>query len=546
MSGPSIQQLHKDGSTEYLIDLIFVHGLGGDAIDTWHPKDHAQDLWPRWLAEDHPEVAVWTIGYPARATKWAGGGSGMSLPDRGKQILDYLAASGFGRLPIVFVAHSLGGLLVKQILRSSVGLGVPQYSAIGKMTRGVNFLATPHTGSDLSGLADGLSLIFRPTDEVEDLRASNPYLIDLADWYRNQAPNLGISTHAYRENRKLADKFWVVEPASADPGIAGALCIPQDEDHFTIAKPTDRQHHIYIGVRSMLSTLIQVERKHHKLTVELSEDSEEAGVVISATPQPPMEPSQSSTANNHDNQLFQDLKRGFQFKLPQSKGWSQPQWMMQEDYLTRLGFSQEHINEAKRESSLIPMGKMIAEGECLYLFYGAPIIARYTDDTTTKQLEVYLQRLKDFRKERGEPLDENEIQKLKQVFMPQHIKTNSYSIQNLFMINTMRKELAASSPVTPSLPHLFMMITQSMQSPIDDIVANDQSILWGSTVTLRNVDVAGEIREFTANTMTLLTEGKDFFYQVAVYYSPQTENSMVVWNQLQEMMQSFIVLDEKL
>jgi triacylglycerol esterase/lipase EstA (alpha/beta hydrolase family) len=194
MQGLSIQPLHREGSTEFLIDVFFVHGLGGDAIDTWHPARQPQDLWPKWLADDHPDMAVWTIGYPANATKWGGDGAGMALPDRGKQVLDYLIASGFGHRPIAFVAHSLGGLLVKQILRASVGLGIPKYRTIGEKTRGVIFLATPHSGSDLSGLAEGLSFLSRPTEEVKDLRANNPYLLDLADWYRNQAPNLDIST----------------------------------------------------------------------------------------------------------------------------------------------------------------------------------------------------------------------------------------------------------------------------------------------------------------------------------------------------------------
>lgn len=377
MPGLSIQPLHKEGSNGFLIDVFFVHGLGGDAINTWHPDKRPQDLWPKWLADDHPDMAVWTIGYPAKATKWGGEGAGMALPDRGKQVLDYLVASGFGHRPIAFVAHSLGGLLVKQILRASVGLGVAKYRAIGEKTRGVIFLATPHAGSDLSGLAEGLSLFSRPTEEVKDLRANNPYLLDLADWYRNQAPNLDISTYAFRENRKLANNLWVVEPASADPGISGALCIPQDEDHFSIAKPTDRQHPVYVGVRSTLATLVQLERERNKLTLELDE------VVLSVVPQPPVAPSMSGAVAPPDGQLFRDLEHGFQFKLPQGKGWSEPQWMTQWDLLARVGLEEEFIDRAKLGMRLIPMGRMIGESSALCLFYGTPTIAEINDDTTT-------------------------------------------------------------------------------------------------------------------------------------------------------------------
>lgn len=35
-------------------DVIFVHGLGGDARGTWHPhgKSNDNDLWPAWLGEE--------------------------------------------------------------------------------------------------------------------------------------------------------------------------------------------------------------------------------------------------------------------------------------------------------------------------------------------------------------------------------------------------------------------------------------------------------------------------------------------------------------
>jgi hypothetical protein len=42
--------------------------------------------------------------------------------------------------------------------------------------------------------------------------------------------------------------------------------------------------------------------------------------------------------------------------------------------------------------------------------------------------------------------------------------------------------------------------------------------------------------------MFLLTEGEDRFYQVSIHYSPQTESSLMVWNELQDMAQLFRVL----
>ncbi|MBW4510457.1 MAG: hypothetical protein KME64_28660 [Scytonematopsis contorta HA4267-MV1] len=106
-------------------DIIFVHGLGGHAFNTWHPKEilnpliSQQDLdnesWLYWLGKDIKDVGVWTFGYEANFSKLNGGA--MSQFDLAKYFLECLNNKRIGKeRPVFFITHSLGGILVKKAL----------------------------------------------------------------------------------------------------------------------------------------------------------------------------------------------------------------------------------------------------------------------------------------------------------------------------------------------------------------------------------------------------------------------------------------------
>jgi hypothetical protein len=52
---------------EPLVDLIFVHGLGGTSHSTWSWQRNPDNFWPGWLAEDAElsSCRVFTFGYNA-------------------------------------------------------------------------------------------------------------------------------------------------------------------------------------------------------------------------------------------------------------------------------------------------------------------------------------------------------------------------------------------------------------------------------------------------------------------------------------------------
>jgi hypothetical protein len=241
------------GGDPTLVDVVFVHGLGGDDISTWKP-DESPESWLNWLAEDIPSIAVWSLKYPAGATKWTAKGEGMALPDRAANLIPTMLYYGIGSRKTIFVCHSLGGLVVKQILRHSTEMAQPEWQKIAESTLGIAFLATPHSGSSLASILKAVRLS-RATKTSLALTAHCPHLKELADWYRQNVKRLEIETAAYAESRRVRYKFrlaTVVNTTSANPGVEGCILTSIDADHIDICKPASRETDTYRGVETFI------------------------------------------------------------------------------------------------------------------------------------------------------------------------------------------------------------------------------------------------------------------------------------------------------
>nr|WP_326187304.1 hypothetical protein [Exiguobacterium indicum] len=246
-------------------DVVFIHGLGGDASETWRQGKNTETFWPKWIGDEFPQIGVWSLSYAASPTKFKriigfkrnrDSGYAMSLPDRARQVLDLMVQNGFGKRPIMFIGHSLGGLLIKQILRTASDSA--KYSLernVFENTRAVLFLGTPHHGAKLASLLSKFKLAF-PSISVQDLVEHDAHLRDLFEWYRVHGA-LKIETWTYYESRGIHGAITIVNPSSANPGI-GRTPVPLDEDHVSIAKPTNQSSQVYSAVKELI--------KNHVLT----------------------------------------------------------------------------------------------------------------------------------------------------------------------------------------------------------------------------------------------------------------------------------------
>ncbi|GAB3280331.1 hypothetical protein GCM10027589_07290 [Actinocorallia lasiicapitis] len=235
---------HVGGALNASGNVILLHGLEGDWEDTWSQRK-SSGFWPSWLSEDQSDLAVWCAGYPAAATRWRG--KSMPIRDRATSLLSALADGHEAtEKPFILLGHSLGGLLIKQMIRHSHTMG-DQYSGFTDQLAGVIFISTPHTGSGLASLAGYLRSI-RSTPLFRELESDHAYLRELDDWYRNYATRESVPCLSFYE-KQLTNGLRVVGESSGDPHLPGSTAIPVDANHKTISKFSDRLDLTYVRVR---------------------------------------------------------------------------------------------------------------------------------------------------------------------------------------------------------------------------------------------------------------------------------------------------------
>ncbi|MDZ8110053.1 MAG: hypothetical protein RM338_31270 [Nostoc sp. DedQUE12a] len=248
-------------------DVIFVHGLMGHYRETWHPKGKRDDndFWPAWLGRDLPNVGIWSLGYEAEPFAWKG--NTMPLVDRATNSLALLDTYDIGDRPLIFITHSMGGLLVKQMLRHANDFGTARWKAIVEQTKGIVFLSTPHSGSDLANWIKYIGDFLITTVSVDELKAHDSRLRELNLLYGNNEHLSKIPMEVYYEKYQTKG-ILVVNETTANPGIGGVIPIPMDENHISICRPESDKKPIYKRVKRFINENLNTPLKQIQLNLK--------------------------------------------------------------------------------------------------------------------------------------------------------------------------------------------------------------------------------------------------------------------------------------
>ncbi|ARO88799.1 hypothetical protein EBAPG3_014045 [Nitrosospira lacus] len=245
-------------STKATVNVVFVHGLGGDELDTWTDKSSTDGFWPKWLGADFPNLGIWTLGYAANATKWTQ--DTMLLADQGISILNELYVNDLDKKPLIFIAHSLGGIIVKEFLHQAVSLGDTTFKPIADNTRGIVFIATPHLGSIGGNLLAMADHFLRTNETAKALALHNDQLRDIHQFFKGYLKDHPkVDCLSFSETCPVAAEIFglkfrggiIVDPTSADPQT-NRTCVPIQADHISICKPRSREDSLYKSIKKFI------------------------------------------------------------------------------------------------------------------------------------------------------------------------------------------------------------------------------------------------------------------------------------------------------
>ena len=186
------------------VDVVAVHGLMGDPFETW--KHENGKMWLKdFLVEDMPSARIMTFGYDSAVALSKSVGK---IEDNALSLLNQLGVERsppnpafWNKRPIVFVCHSLGGIIVKKaMVLAHERRSEPAFKDILGNTKAMAFLSVPHRGSDIAWWgaagANVLKTLCMETSTssmlIRDLRKNSPALMDISRQFVPRSQNLKL------------------------------------------------------------------------------------------------------------------------------------------------------------------------------------------------------------------------------------------------------------------------------------------------------------------------------------------------------------------
>ncbi|KAI0532178.1 hypothetical protein GGR58DRAFT_507688 [Xylaria digitata] len=220
----------EEGQGVAEVDLVLVHGFGGDFMGTWTSAE-GNVFWPRdLLLQKQPRTRILSFGYDAGETTTA------TIRDNARTMLVYLECQRDDESrPIVFLGQCLGGLIIRQAM--CFAKRERTYRSIASATKSIMFFGTPHGGGDRKGwlkLAKSYEGFGPKCKMIEVLGNNTTDLCELDEDFCRLINNYTIVNFIEMQPMPGTEKL-IVEKADATK-TAGLEQVPVNADHLRMCQ----------------------------------------------------------------------------------------------------------------------------------------------------------------------------------------------------------------------------------------------------------------------------------------------------------------------
>ncbi|KAH3949938.1 hypothetical protein HBI56_098910 [Parastagonospora nodorum] len=260
------------------VDIVAVHGLNGHPLTTW-TTEKTKKLWLKdkeLLPNNLKSARILTFGYNAAVAALLGRTSSDRILQHAQTLIAELVADreleDALQRPIIFICHSLGGIVVKRALAysaSRTSKQVQHYHSIFVSTYGILFLGTPHNGSSKAGLASMGSrmisalapskLVDTSSQLADTLHEGSEALQNITDMFAPLMKNFRIYFFWEQEKTSLGTTLaYIVEENSAAPILDNTERAGLPYDHRGMTKFESRTSP---GYRLVVAALLRYSRE---------------------------------------------------------------------------------------------------------------------------------------------------------------------------------------------------------------------------------------------------------------------------------------------
>ncbi|KAG9235915.1 hypothetical protein BJ875DRAFT_398164, partial [Amylocarpus encephaloides] len=263
------------------VDIIAVPGLGSDMTHTWMEKG------VHWLKDDNmlqkviPNARISVFGY---RSQWFGPDAVQTtIRAIATDLLHHIQLDRDGKnskRPIIFVGHSLGGLIIAKAI-AEANARKDEYSEIIKCVTSCVFLGTPFRGSEAQSYAKIISIagdaigMARYTDILRSLKAGSTELSDLSEAFLRVAVEISIHLTCYYEMlNTMAKPEWdlggffrtgITIASQKSSTFEGHDSHPWDRTHTAMNKFSGPKDPKFKDLSSTLKMIVEKSAKTMKL-----------------------------------------------------------------------------------------------------------------------------------------------------------------------------------------------------------------------------------------------------------------------------------------